>query len=133
MDPASGRGWAPLRIAAVLLAVQAAVLVAAGMYTALAPLLRPISDVGIDEGEAALALGAGALYGWLARALPVPRRWARSPVVLLQSLIGLLGVSLLQVGSDLPGAVLLAVSVAVLLLVLVPSASREPFSRRAAE
>lgn len=120
-------------MAAAILAVEAVVLAAAGVYTALAPLLTQVDELGIDEGEAALALGAAALFAAFARALPVPRRWARSPVVLLQSLLGLLGVSLLQVGNDASGAVLLGVSVAVLALVLGPAGSRTPFSRRAAE
>ena len=111
-----------MRRAALLVALQGALLVAGGLAYAVAGLLGDPSDrLGAAVG-ALLIAGLGALVLLVARALDRTRRWARSPAVVVQLFSLPVGFQLTQTRFWPAGAVALVLAVAVLLQLAAPDA-----------
>jgi hypothetical protein len=109
--------------AAVVVALEAAALVLLGLVEAVR---TAVSDAGsplLALATAAMAVAAGMLLGWLARSLAGLRRWARSPVVVVQLIALPVGWTLAVTnGRPLLGLPVLAMAVAVLALLATPDA-----------
>ncbi len=112
----------PVRRAAVLLAVEGAVVAALGAsYAVVALIGEPLSLAGALVG-AVLLVAAGAVLVLLARAVDRVRRWARSPAVVVQLLGLLIGVQLAQLKLWAPAVPTLLLSGAVLYQLATPEA-----------
>jgi hypothetical protein len=112
----------PVRRAAVLLAVEGAVVGALGAsYAVVALIGEPLSLAGALVG-AVLLVAAGAVLVLLARAVDRVRRWARSPAVVVQLLGLLIGVQLAQLQLWAPAVPTLLLSGAVLYQLATPEA-----------
>ncbi|HVA61682.1 MAG TPA: hypothetical protein VNG13_14275 [Mycobacteriales bacterium] len=116
----------PLDAAAVLVGVEGlALLVGSGDYLARIVVGRPHDVVTAVFGGALGVVAAAALL-WLVRPLRAGRRFARSPVVLLELLAVPVAAGLLQGGKAGIAAAVGAPALAVLGLLATPSA-RGPF------
>ncbi|MCW2776805.1 MAG: hypothetical protein JWN17_530 [Frankiales bacterium] len=113
---------APVRRAAVLVAVEGAALAVLGVVYAVAGLLgRPEDRAGALLGGL-IAVAVGLVLLPVARALDRRRQWARSPVVVVQ-LFGLpVGYGLAQGKVWVAAVVVLGLAVAVLLQLAAPEA-----------
>lgn len=88
----------PLLTGVALLAVEGIALVAAGVWLGARSLGNDVSNRagGVTGAVVAIAVGLAVLY--LARAILARKRWARSPVIVLQILFLPVGWGLLQSG-----------------------------------
>jgi peptidoglycan/LPS O-acetylase OafA/YrhL len=115
-----------LRVAAALVVVEGLLLVAAGVLLLVRTVTGTPNDVGTAIFLAALALAVGVLLAWVGRPFARGRRWARSPIVVVQLLALPVGVGFVQgalYGYAVPD---LALAIAVLALLVTPAA-RTPF------
>ncbi|SBW19720.1 putative membrane protein [Candidatus Protofrankia californiensis] len=106
-----------LRAAVVLLAAEGLLLVALGMFLVVRGFGADTDDRGRAELGGLLAVVAGVVLWLLAGALLAHRRWARSPLVVVQMLCLPVGVGLLQAHRYGEGIPLVVVPVGVLVLI----------------
>ncbi|MDQ6649389.1 MAG: hypothetical protein M3Z02_04655 [Actinomycetota bacterium] len=127
-EASSGRSPA-LRAASAVVAVEGAGLVGLALWYAGKSLVDRPDSLARALLAALMALAGGLALLGLARALVRARRWARTPVVVLELLTLPVGVGLLQ--GHLPGygGPVVAAGVAALVLLATPGA-REPFADR---
>jgi hypothetical protein len=112
-----------VRIAAAVAAVEGVALLGLGAFYAVKTALQRPDSYGRALLGAAMALAGGALLVLLARALLRVRRWARSPVVVLQLLALPVGYTLaFQAGLPGYGGPVLVLAVAELYLLFTPEA-----------
>jgi hypothetical protein len=113
----------------VVVAVEGAVLVVLGVvYGVLGVTEQARTRAGAELG-ALLIVATGALLVLLARALDRRRTWARSPVVVVQLLTLLTGLSLMPTG--IAPAALVAMALAIVVLyALATEEAREALRRR---
>ncbi len=113
---------APLRRAALLVAVEGAGLLLVGVvYTATSLLARPEDPLGaVLEGLLALVAGAAVLA--VARGLGVPRGWAFSPAIVTQLFLLVVAWGLLQGRVYAVAVPLLLLAAGVLVLMSRPEA-----------
>jgi len=117
-------------IAALLVAVEGAALVVLAVIEAVSTLVSSPQSVGLALVTAAFAAAGGALLLWLARSLVALRRWARSPVVVLQLIALPIGYNLIHPSGRLElGVPVLVLAVAVLVL-LATADARAALDRR---
>lgn len=117
---------APLRLAAVMAMLQGAALAVVSVVFGVAVLVGHPNDRSTALFSAALGLFAAALLLGLARPLRRARRFARTPIVLLDLLALPVGVGLAQAGRAAYAAVVLLLALATLAALAAPSA-RAPF------
>lgn len=117
----------PLRGAAALVIVEGLTLVGIAVFFVVEIFAATPESVGAALVTAASALAAGVALVALARQLALAKRWARSPVVVLELLLLPTGFTLsFQAGQPEYGVPLLAVALAILALLATPDA-RAPF------
>lgn len=117
----------PLRAAAVLVIVEGLTLVGIAVFFVVEIFVASPEDIGAALVTAASALAAGVALVAVARQLALGKRWARSPVVVLELLLIPTGSTLtFQSGQPEYGVPLLAVALAILGLLATPDA-RAPF------
>jgi hypothetical protein len=107
-----------VRLAALVVGVEALGLLGVTVWIALTPVFRDV-DTGLTELEAVLALLGAVLLGLLARGLARTRAWALTPSLLVAFFTGVVGVYQLRTLPAL-AVVLLAFAVAVVGLLLSP-------------
>ncbi|MGE5763142.1 MAG: hypothetical protein ACM3ZF_04430 [Mycobacterium leprae] len=114
---------APRRVAALLIGLEGAVLVGAGVADALSALRGARVEYAVPGAVLFVAFGLGlvAAAGGLLRR----RRWARAPAVVAQLLALPVGFSLTQSGRTPVGVAVLVVAGLALGLVLSPAVGRE--------
>jgi hypothetical protein len=112
----------PVRLAALVVAVEAAALVGFAVYLAISTAVSTPDRVANALALAVIAAAAGVLLGALARSLAALRVWARTPVVVLQIVSLPVGVTLIGDGRVVAGALTLLLAVAVLYLLFTPAA-----------
>ena len=106
-----------VRLAALLVAVEGAALVVLAGVEAVSTLVSGASSVPLALVTAASAAGCGVFLVWLARSLGALRKWARSPVVVLQLIALPVGYNLINPsGRPELGVPVLALAVATLVL-----------------
>lgn len=96
--------------------VQGAVLAGFGVLLAIETVVSRPASVSNALAVTVVAVGAGLLLGWLARALFRLRTWARTPVVVLELVSLPVGVTMMQAGRPLVGGPILLLAAAVLAL-----------------
>lgn len=107
-------------MAVAIVLAQALVLLGFGIYTAVATFeSQPLTRANA-LAVAVITLAVAALAAWLAWKLYRLRRWARTPVIMLQLLWLPVAVTLLQAGRTLPGVLVLLPAGWVLLLLFSP-------------
>ena len=110
----------PLLVAAAVLALEAvAALVFAVLEVSHVDARRPV--VGIGVGLIMLALAV--LLGLLVRAVLRARRWSRSPSVMMQLILLLLGWSFREPPTTAVGVLFAVVSLVALVCLLLPSST----------
>jgi hypothetical protein len=109
-----------VRLAALVTAIEAAVLVGFACYVAIATAVSIPDRLPNALVLAGFAAGAGVLLGLLARSLASLRAWARSPIVVVQIVFLPVGVSLVEAGRGVVGAGVLLLAGAVLFLLFTP-------------
>ena len=106
-----------VRLAALLVAVEGAALVVLAGVEAVSTLVSGASSVPLALVTAASAAGCGVFLVWLARSLGALRKWARSPVVVVQLIALPVGYNLINPsGRPELGVPVLALAVATLVL-----------------
>jgi len=126
--PAAGAGRpAALRPPAALVALEGVALVALALWYAVKSLVDRPDSLSRALLAAVLALLGGGVLLALARGLLRGRRWARTPVVVLELLSLPVGTGLLQARLPLYGLPIVAVALATLVLLATPPA-RRPFA-----
>ena len=116
---------AAVRGAAVVLALEAAGVAAAGAVLLVKVITGSPASVGFAVVAALMALGTAGVLLLLARALGRLRRWAYAPVIVLQGVALPVGYSLaVQAGLWQYGGPVLLLVVAELCLLVTPSARR---------
>ena len=104
-------------LAALLVAVEGAALIVLAGVEAVSTLVSDAASVTLALVTAAAAAGGGALLLWLARSLAGLRKWARSPVVVLQLIALPIGYNLITPsGRPELGVPVLALAAATLVL-----------------
>jgi len=109
-----------VRLAALVTAIEAAVLVGFAGYVVIATAVTLPDRLGNALGLAGFAVGVGVLLGLLARSLAGLRAWARSPVVVVQIVFIPVGISLVQAGRGVIGAAVLLLAASELFLLFTP-------------
>ena len=118
--PSPGRA---LRVCAGLVALEAAGLLAAAVFYLVELLVADTDDTVRALVTVALALASAAGLALVARGLLRGRRWARSPALDTNLLVLPVAVGLVQGGRWYVGLPLLALALAVLVLLFLPSTS----------
>jgi uncharacterized membrane protein (DUF2068 family) len=113
-----------LRAAAVLVGCQGLLLLVAAGVLAVETVVGRSTDGSGARLTALLALAAGVGLILVAGGLARRRRWARAPALVTQLLLLPVGFTVVQAGEPLIGVPVLAVSVAVVVLVLSPPTGR---------
>jgi hypothetical protein len=112
-----------VRIAAAVAALEGTALLGLGAFYVVKTVLQRPDSYGRALLGAAMALAGGALLVLLARAVLHVRRWARSPVIVLQLLALPVGYTLaFQAGLPGYGGPVLVLAVAELYLLFTPEA-----------
>jgi hypothetical protein len=114
---------APLRVAALLVALEGVVLVGSGVADALSALRGARVAYAVPGAVLFVVFGlglVGAAWGLVRR-----RRWARAPAVVAQLLALPVGLSLARSGRTVLGVAVLVVAGVALGLVLSPAVGRE--------
>jgi len=121
-SPRPARNGAPrsVRRAALVTAVEGAVLLGFAVYVCIEAAVSSRANLANALALAAVAAGSGLLLGWLGRALAGLHAWARSPIMVVQILFLPVGVSLIQAGRGVVGAGVLLLAAAVLFLLFTP-------------
>jgi hypothetical protein len=119
----------PVRLAAVLLAVEGAALSLLGVAFGIAGVVGDPDDRAFTYAEAAMVVALGVALLLLARAVAAERGWARSPAVTVQLLALPAGIGLAQNGVWWLAAVVLGLAGTVLYQLATPEA-RLAFDRR---
>lgn len=118
----TGRAPVSVRVACVLVWLQAAALLAAAVAL-VADLFRGTPLPGASAALAVIALAVAAALAWAGLALlRGGRRWARSPVLTVQLLVAALAVVAWTTATAPWPAVALALAVVVVVALLVPAA-----------
>ena len=106
----------PLLAGVGLLAVEGIALVVAGLWLGVRSLSNDVSDRAGGETGAVVAIlvGVGTLF--LARAMLARKRWARSPVIVLQILFLPVGWGLMQSGRPAFGVPVIVIPLATLVV-----------------
>jgi hypothetical protein len=118
----------PLRVAAVMVAAEGALLVALALAYAGYTLAHSPGSLGVALFSAALALGTGVVLLALARGLARRRAAALSPTLLIQVLALPVGVDQVRAGLSYVGVPVLLLAASVLALLATPAA-RGPLGR----
>lgn len=105
----------PLLAGVALLAVEGIALIVSGGFLGVRSLGDDVSDRGGAATGAIVAILAGIGVLALARAMLTRRRWARSPVIVLQILFLPVGVGLLQSGRPEYGVPVILLPLAILI------------------
>jgi hypothetical protein len=109
-----------VRLAALVTAVEAAVLVGFAGYVGIATATSIPDRLPNALALAGFTAGVGVLLGLLARSLVRLRAWARSPVMVVQIVFLPVGVSLVEAGRGVVGAGVLLLAGAELFLLFTP-------------
>lgn len=105
----------PLLAGGALLALEGIASLAAGLWLGIRSLGDDVSDRAGGVTGAIVAILAGVAILFLARAVLARKRWARSPVIVLQILLLPVGVGLLQSGRPGYGVPVILLPVAILI------------------
>ena len=122
-----------LRIAILLVAVQAVALLVAAIWLAIDSVAGHPDQPDAAVTLAVLGAAVGALLLWLDRGLLRLRLWARTPVVFLEVLFLPVAYTLVRSDLPVPGVAYLLLSLVVLVLLFTPparAALEEPTSPR---
>jgi hypothetical protein len=112
----------PLLAGVALLAVEAIALLVAGLWLAVRSLGSDVNDRAGGETGAVVAIIAGLGLLFLARATLARKRWARSPVIVLQILCLPVGWGLLQSGRPGYGVPVIIVPIVTLVVLGIAGA-----------
>jgi hypothetical protein len=113
-------------VAGVLVGLQAVLLAMASVLLAVAGLRSETSDLADAEVLAAIGLASAATVGFLARGVALRRRWARSPVLVLELICLPIAVTVVQKGHWYAGFPLAASAIVVLVLLGVSGQLARP-------